>query len=185
MAALGLAPLCGRTAVESKELTAYQLIKEANRHVGEDAKDKVVQLRSEKSIGTLTPNIWYVVFYDPDATAKATEVKFAAGQKLSVKRPPRVFELASRAYLPLPRERMKVDSDRALETAAKEPLLKNVKLLASRLILERWEEIPVWKVRFWAASLRKPNKDVEIGEVFVSADEGKVVKNDLHIDRLD
>ena len=40
------------------DMTAYQLIKEGNRYVGEDAKDKVVQIRSEKSIGVLTPNIW-------------------------------------------------------------------------------------------------------------------------------
>src|SRR3954467_510854 len=75
------------------EKTAFELAKEADKHVGEDAKGKVVQLRSEKSIGSLTPTIWYVVMYDPDATAKATEIKFGAGQKLSVKRPERVLEL--------------------------------------------------------------------------------------------
>src|SRR5258706_1174384 len=82
------------------ELTALELIKEGSRHVGEDARDKVVQIRSEKSLGTMTPNIWYVVYYDLDATAKATEVKFGAGQKLAVKRPARVFELAGKAHLP-------------------------------------------------------------------------------------
>ena len=44
------------------ELTAFELIKEANRYVGEDAKDKVVQIRSEKSVASLTPDIWWVVF---------------------------------------------------------------------------------------------------------------------------
>jgi hypothetical protein len=51
----------------SSESSALSLIKEANRHVGEQVKDQVVQIRSEKSIGSLTPNVWYVVFYDPDA----------------------------------------------------------------------------------------------------------------------
>src|SRR5581483_2568313 len=69
------------------DTTAFQLIKEANEYVGKEAKDKVVQIRSEKSVGTLTPNIWYVVFFDPDATFKSTEVKFGAGQKMEVKRP--------------------------------------------------------------------------------------------------
>src|SRR6476661_9807496 len=86
-----LALLCG--AARAGDLTAFQLAKEADKHVGEDAKGKIVQIRSEKSIGSLTPNIWYVVLYDTDATAKATEVKFGAGQKLSVKRPARVLEL--------------------------------------------------------------------------------------------
>jgi hypothetical protein len=172
-------------AADDKELTAFQLIKEGNRHVGEDARDKVVQIRSEKSIGTLIPNIWYVVFYDPDATAKATEVKFGAGQKLAVKRPARVFELAGNAHLPMDREKLKIDSDKALDTALQDPLLKNLKILASRLTLEKWEEAPVWKVRLWAGRLRNPNKDVDIGEVFISAETGKVMKNDLHIDRVD
>ena len=56
--------------------TAFELIKMGNQYVGVESKDKVVQIRSEKSIGRLVPNIWYVVYYDPDATLKAVEVKF-------------------------------------------------------------------------------------------------------------
>jgi len=166
-------------------MTAFQLVKEGNRHVGEDAKDKVVQIRSEKSLGTLTPNIWYVVYYDLDATAKATQVKFGGGVKLEVKRPTRLFELAGSSHMPLDREKLKVDSDKAIEIATAEPLLKNLKILATRLTLERYEGIPVWKVRLWAAKLRNPNKDADIGEVFIVAETGKVIKNDLHIDRVD
>src|SRR5947208_11995644 len=110
------------------EPTAFELIKEGNRHVGEEAKDKVVQIRSEKSIGTLTPTIWYVVYYDPDATAKATEVKFGAGKKLAVKRPARVLEPFLGTHKPLNREKMKIDSDKAIDVATKEPLLNNLKL---------------------------------------------------------
>src|SRR4051812_20699867 len=47
------------------EPTAFELAKEANRYVGEQAKDKIVQIRSEKSVGSMSPNIWYVVIYDP------------------------------------------------------------------------------------------------------------------------
>jgi hypothetical protein len=178
-------PLSQAMADAGKEATAFQLIKEGNRHVGEDAKDKVVQIRSEKSLGTLTPNIWYVVYYDLDATAKATQVKFGGGTKLEVKRPSRIFELAGTAHLPLDRDRLKVDSDKAIQTAIAEPLLKNLKLLSTRLTLERWEDMPVWKVRLWAAKLRNPSKDADIGEVFISAETGKVVRNDLRIDRVD
>ena|SRR5438093_1194659 len=69
------------------ELTAFELIKEANRYVGEQSKDKVVQIRSEKSVGSLTPVVWFVVLYDPTATLKAAEVQFAAGKMVGVKRP--------------------------------------------------------------------------------------------------
>lgn len=167
------------------DLTAYQLIKEGNRYVGEDAKDKVVQIRSEKSLGTLTPNIWYVVFYDPDATFKATEVKFGAGQKLDVKRPWRMLEPATGDDKKLDRKKMNVDSDKAISTATSEPLLQNLKVTASQLWLERSDEGPVWKVRLWAAKLRNPSADANIGDVYVSANNGKVVRRDLHINRVD
>ena len=168
--------------------TAFALIKEGNRHVGDDAKDRVVQVRSEKSIGTLVPNIWHVVYYDPDATARATEVKFMAGQKVSVKRPARLLEPITGAHKELPNARLKIDSDRALDLAKAEPLLKNLTLKASQLKLERrsaTDETPVWKVELWAAKLSNPNKSVSIGEVFLSAEDGKILKNDLKIQHVD
>ncbi len=173
-------------AKADEEPTAFELIEEGNRHVGEDAKGRVVQIRSEKSVGSLTPNIWYIVFFDPDATAKATEVKFGAGKKLSVKRPARLLEPIFGGHKELDREKLKVDSDRAIEIAKEEPLLKNLTLTATRLKLERGDnDQPVWKVTLWAQRLRQPEKSVDIGEVHVSAEDGKVVKNDLKISRVD
>ena len=176
-------------AVFAAEPTAFELIKEGNRHVGEEAKDQVVQIRSEKSIGTLTPSIWYVVYFDPDATAKATEVKFGAGKKMSVKRPARVLEPFLGTHKPLNREKLKLDSDKVIDIATKEPLLNNLKLKATQLWLERetWsaDDSPIWKVRIWAGKLRHPEDDVDIGELFISAESGKVLKNDLHINRVD
>src|SRR5213075_2082799 len=139
------------------EPTAFELIKEGNRHLGEDAKGRVVQIRSEKSVGGLTPNIWFVVYYDPDATAKATEVKFAAGTKVSVKRPARILEPITRSHRELPREKLKVDSNKAIEIAKNDPLLKNLTLTNTELKLERGEgDLPVWKVKLWASKIRKP-----------------------------
>ena len=183
---MGLLLVLCRTAVAA-EPTAFDLVKEGNRHVGEEARNRVVQIRSEKSIGTLTPNVWYVVYFDPDATAKATEVKFAGGKKISVKRPARILEPITGAHKELAKDKLKVDSDRAIKIASEEPVLKNVTLKASRLSLERWggDDLPVWKVRLWAAKLKNPNDNTDIGEVIVAADDGKVVKNDLHINRVD
>src|SRR5678815_396045 len=111
-------------------MTAFELLKEANRYVGEQARDKVVQIRSEKSIGTMSPNIWYVVLYDSTASLKATEVKFGAGKMLTVKRPMRLLEPVTGGDAPLDREKLKVDSDEAIKTALKEPLLENIKVTA-------------------------------------------------------
>ena len=106
--------------------TALSLAKEANRYVGEQAKDKLVQIRSEKSANGVTPNVWYVVFYDPTAALKATEVKFANGQMVDVKRPLRLLEATSRASEPLDRSKIKIDSDKAIKLALKEPLLEKL-----------------------------------------------------------
>jgi hypothetical protein len=69
------------------ELTALALIQESNQHVGAEARDQVLQLRSEKSVAGLTPRIWYVLHYDRAATMRATEVKFGGGEMLQVARP--------------------------------------------------------------------------------------------------
>jgi len=172
------------------DTTAFQLIKEANEYVGKEAKDKVVQIRSEKSVGTLTPNIWYVVFFDPDATFKSTEVKFGAGQKMEVKRPMRMLEMV-KAEKVFDRTKLKVDSDEAIRIATKQPLLANLTMKATQLWLDSNLKSdlsvtsPVWRVRLWAAKLRNPNDNADIGEVFISAEDGKVLKTDIHPDRVD
>lgn len=167
------------------ESSALSLIKEANRHVGEQVKDQVVQIRSEKSIGSLTPNVWQVVFYDPDATFKATEVKFAAGQKQEVTRPLRVLELGMGNHKPLDRSKVKVDSDRAIKTALTAPLLKPLKVTATQLWLRHGALGPEWKVRLWAAKLRNPTEDADIGEIYIASDSGEIIRTDLHINRVD
>lgn len=173
----------GRVACAG-EMTAFQLIKEADRYVGEEAKDQVVQLRSEKSIGSLQPNIWYVVFYDPDATFKATEVKFGGGKKLDVKRPMRMLEMAS-GNSKLDSKKLNTDSDKAIKIATADPLLNNIKVTATQLWLDKGDDGPTWKVRLWAQKLRDPSRDADIGDIYITSDDGKVVKRDLHIDRLD
>jgi hypothetical protein len=183
-AAVSLA-IVNQARSDDKEPTAFELIKMGNEYVGKEAKDRVVQIRSDKSVGTLTPNIWYVVYYDPDATAKAVEVKFAAGNKVAVKRPARVLEFFS-GNREMEKTKLKIDSDKALATATKDPLLKNLTLHSTQMWLQIDRDYGiVWKVRLWAAKLRRPADSAEIGDIYISADEGKVVRNDLHPDKVD
>lgn len=180
-----LLSLAGFTSVaQGGSLTAFQLVKEGNRYIGEQAKDKVVQIRSEKSIASLTPNIWYIVYYDSTAKFRATEVKFGAGKMLEVTRPMRLFERVAEEKQ-LDAAKLKIDSDKAIAIAQKEPLLENLTLKASQLKLEKGEDGPVWKVRLWAAKLRKPSDMADIGEVIISSETGKVVSADLKINRVD
>ena len=172
----------------AKEPTAFELAKEGNRYVGEQSKDQIVQIRSEKSVGSLTPDMWYVVYYDPDAPLKAVEVKFGVGKKMDVKRPVRLIEPIIKAQDPLPKDKLKIDSDEAIKIASQEPLLARLTLKASLLTLERRsvdDYTPVWKVRLWAAKLKNPNDNTAVGEVIVSATDGTVLKSDVKPDHVD
>ncbi len=180
--ALVFALACGARAGDP---TAFDLAKMGNQYVGVQSKDKVVQIRSEKSVASLTPDIWYVVYYDPDATFKAVEVKFGAGQKLDVSHPARILEMATDEHAVLDKDKLKIDSDRALNIASSQPLLKNLTLKASKLTLGHGDEGPVWKVQLWAAKLKDPNDDADIGVVTLSATDGSVVKTDLHPNSVD
>jgi hypothetical protein len=185
IAALLVLALPLMSTAATKELTAFDLIKEGNRYVGEHVRDKVVQIRSEKSVGGITPTIWYVVYYDTTASLKAMEVKFGAGRMLDVKRPMRLLEPTHGGDLPLDRAKLKTNSDQAIATALKEPLLEKLTITGTALKLDRQRDGTIaWRVRIWAAKLRNPNKDVDVGDVYINAEDGKVLRNDLHINRV-
>jgi len=184
--ALGLA-----VSLNGADLTAFGLIKEGNEYVSKEAQNKVIQIRSERSVGGLTPAVWYVTYYDPDATFKATEVKFGAGKKMNVKRPARVWDRIDGTDAALDRKRMRVDSDRAAQIALKQPLLEKLTIKATRLVLDRAgnaglgdKSLPAWRVELWAAKLANPNRMTHIGQIIVSADDGKVLVTDLNINRV-
>lgn len=169
-----------------EEPTAFALIKEGNRYIGEQAKDQVVQIRSEKSVASLIPSIWYISYYDPTAAFKAVEVKLGSGKMLDVSRPFRMIQRVTGAKRPLESDLLKVDSDQAIQTVLKEPLLANLTIRATAAKLERGEnDQPVWKVRIWAAKLRDPSRDANLGEVILSAEDGRILENNLKIRRVD
>lgn len=181
---LALAVAVSRTFAADNP-TAFELIKLGDKYVGDQSKDKVVQIRSEKSIASLTPNIWYVVYYDPDANFKSVEVKFGAGQKMDVSHPWRILEMGSDAHKTFDNSKLKTDSDRAIETATTQPLLSNLTLKATQLWLLHGDNGPEWKVEIWAAKLRNPNDNADVGAVWLSAEDGSVIKSDLHPNNVD
>jgi hypothetical protein len=177
--------LLGVLAASGAEPTAFELIKEGNRSLGEQSKDKVLGIHSDKSIAGLTPNIWYVVYFDPDTPFKRVEVKFGAGRQMGVKREMHPFGGSGSLEKVLDLKKLKVDSDRAIKTATAEPLVAKLTLKATQLWLEYNDGAPAWKVRLWAAKLKKPDATADIGDVFISAESGEVVKSDLHINKVD
>ena len=81
--------------------------------------------------------------------------------------------------------KLKVDSDKALSIATSQPLLKNLTVKATQFWLQHVDQGPEWKVKLWAAKLKAPNEDADIGVVFISATDGSMVKTDLHPNSVD
>jgi hypothetical protein len=200
LAAIGFVFVSNLEALGADNPTAFQLVREGDHYVAEQCRDKIVQIRSERSFGNLHPNIWCILYHDPTAALKVTEVKFGAGKMLEVRRPLRLLEPLTGGDLPLDSEKLKFDSDEAINKALKEPLLENVRVTATQLKLERMgEEVEgaeghgargaaVWKIRLWARRVgeasRSTDGSTDIGEIWVSATDAKVVKVDVHPGRL-
>ena len=172
-------------SVRADDVTAFNLITEANKYVGDDVKNKVVEIRSEKSVTGLTPNVWYVAFDDEDATFKIAEVKFEGGKKANVRRPTRPLELTSMNKEIMDRKKLNIDSDKALSAATADSTLSGVKLLYTQMWLQNSKDGgPAWKIKLWAQKTDHPDKTADIGEIYVSADDGKVTRRDLHLEHL-
>jgi hypothetical protein len=166
------------------EPTAFALLKDGNRHVAEEVKDKVLQIRSGKSAEGLTPTIWFILYYDVHARTRETELTFENGRMQKSRHPFRLFARAGASSNILDNAKLKIDSDVALSTSEKDPLLEKLKLTHSQMTLEQWEDGVVWKITFWAEKTRESGKTAEIGKIFVNAEDGKVVHRDLHLERV-
>lgn len=174
----------GAWMARAADPTALELIKEGNRFIGEQSRDKVLSIRSDKSVAGLTPAIWYVSYYDPDVTSKRVEVKFGVGRQMGINRSWRPLGGGGAMEKIMDLTKLKVDSDRAIKIAAAEPLLAKLTIKATQLWLEKEAGTPVWKVRLWAAKLSKPDSTAELGDMFISAETGEVIKSDLHINKV-
>jgi hypothetical protein len=178
-AVLGLAT----ALVASAEPTALDLVNKGDQYVGVQSKDKVLQISSDKSVATLTPNIWHIDYFDPDSTFKIVEVKFGAGQEMEVAHPMHMFPSKSQDVFDL--GKLKVDSDRALNIAASQPLLKALTLRSSKMTLMNSDDGVVWKVELWAAKVGDSTKEADIGSVTISTADRSVVRSDLHPSNAD
>ncbi len=175
-AVLGLAT----ARVALAEPTALDLIKKGNDYVGIQSKDKVVQIYSDRSVASLEPNIWHVVYYDPTVFSKTVEVKFEAGEQTGVAHTIRPFQLPAKPSQVVDLSKVTVDSDHAVDIAASQPLLKGLKLRYSKVILQNGDNGPEWKIELWAAKVSDPTKDANVGTVHISAADGSVIQSALH-----
>ncbi|MEI9959923.1 MAG: hypothetical protein WDM76_01970 [Limisphaerales bacterium] len=100
-------------------------------------------------------------------------------------RPGRFLERFSDEKQPLDASKLKIDSDKAAKIAIAQPVLKNLTLKATQLWLEHGDLGPQWRVKLWAAKLKNPNDNADIGIVILSAADGSILKVDLHPNSVD
>lgn len=179
----GLLLLAAVPALAGSPPTAFQLIQDGNHYVGDPSRNQVLEINSDKSIAGLTPSIWTVSYFDPDAVSRVVKVKFGAGLKLDVSRPWRPFDSAKKTEV-LDMDSFRVDSDQAIKIATAQQVLAPFTLKATQLRLAPCADGIVWRVRLWAAKLGQPKTSVDIGEIYVSPVDGKVVRASLNISRL-
>ena len=160
--------------------TALNLIKKGNDYVGMPSRNKVLEISSDKSVTSVEPKIWHVVYYDPTVISKSVEVKFGAGEEMNVSHPMRPFQLPASEHDILDQSKLNVDSDRALSIATSQPLLKSLNVKASRMTLQNSYAGPVWNVELYASKIHDSSKLASIGYVRISANDGSVIKSDLN-----
>ena len=160
-------------------LTAFALVKVGDKFVSPKAKDQITQIHSERSAGSLIPDIWYVDYFDPTTAFKTTEVKFIAGKMAEIRQPKHVLDAFS-GTKKLRWKNMKVDSDRALAMALQQPMLKGLILQSAQYWLERTAAGSTWRIRFWTSRPGKPAQVDDIGELYISSKNGEILKNELH-----
>lgn len=176
-AVLGLAS----SSIALAEPTALDLIKRGNDYVGMPSRDKVVKVYSERSVASLEPNIWHVVYYDASsAPMRTADVKFEAGQEADLTHPIPPFTLPAKPSQIIDLSKITVDSDRAVDIAKSQPLLKGLNLRYSRVTLQKGDNGPEWKVEFWAAKVSDPTRDANVGYVRLSAADGSIYQSNLH-----
>lgn len=185
IALVGAMILGARGASRAAEPTAFDLVRRGDQFVGIQSKDQVVQIHSEKSVGGLAPNRWYIVYHDPDAMFKAVQVGFNSGAETAVTHPMRLMAMFKGGRKTLDPAGLRVDSDQAIRLATAQPLLASLKLTATQLSLDNGQNGPEWHVAIWATRPNKPEEDVSLGSVSLSAKDGSVMNVDLRPANVD
>lgn len=176
---LALAPRAEAAPLPTNNPPAFVLARSGDQYLDPKARDKIIEIHSEQSTNGLVPGVWYIDYFDPTTVFKRTELKFVAGQMVENTKPKRFVDVFSGSKQ-LSWRKLKVDSDRALAIALKQPQLTNVHLQATQFWLTRTVNAADWKIRFWTRSVGKPDELSEIGDLYISTRTGEVLKNELH-----
>jgi serine/threonine protein kinase len=163
------------------EFTALQLVKLGNHYINEESQDEVIQITSEKTVESLTPESWRINYYNPKATFKVTEVRFENGKMIRVREPDRVFNIfAPGARKPMDLSTINLDSDDALKVVMDLPEAQAQTIISVEMKLQRgFGGFPVWQINLFGESQSNASYEKDLGTVILLATDGKILKNTL------
>lgn len=150
--------------------TALALAREGDKYLDAKARGKIVDLHSDKSVGGLTPSTWHITYFNPTIMLKRTEIEFVSGRKTELSHPNGMSGWLSGTKV-LQTRKIRMDSDRALALASKEPNLKGLNLQASQVWLEATTIGPAWKIRLWS------DKPEAVADIKIATRDGKIIES--------
>ena len=147
-------------------LSGLRALKIAQRRLRPEVRAKLLSVSSARSNGNLVPDAWRFVFQDLATSDHCRVVTVAA--KASSEHPDTVEAFSSpkgenvAEFLPIPQNKLLVDSDQALEQARKSSKLKGIKGVEFRLVQPGSGREPYWQLHFYAEG-KDPVATVQVG----------------------
>ena len=158
--AFGFAPAGDQTT-----LTALRALKIAQRRLRPEVRSKLLSVSSARTDATLAPEAWRFVFLDLETSGHCRIVTVAA--KASSEHPDTVEAFSSAkaenvaSLVPIPQNKLLVDSTKALEEVRGSSKLKGVQSAQYRLVQPRTGKEPLWHLQFFAEG-PEPIVDFEV-----------------------
>jgi hypothetical protein len=153
-----------------KTMTAFEVLKEARRQLGNRSGKDVLSMESEN--GKLRPRYWWITFYDESLFLKKRVIQMIGPEMIQNIEPGNPFDGGNKKYVIDP-ESLKYDSDKCitfLERMAKD---NGIPLHSINVRLEKphpGETSPIWFFEFFNS------KNEKLGKVSISASTGKVTE---------
>ena len=142
-------------ANKQSSLTALRALKIAQRRLRPEVRAKLLSVSSARSDGSLAPEAWRFVFFDPATSGNCRVVTVAA--KTSSEHPDTVeafssakTESAPAATHAIAQNKWGVDSDQALAQTRGVAKLKGILAAEYRLSQPRSGQEPLWTLSFYA-----------------------------------
>jgi hypothetical protein len=153
-----------------KPLTAFEVLKHAEKQLGEKYSKKLVSMESQNA--KLRPRYWWIRFYDDTVWLKVRAVQMIGPEMIRNIIPGNPFDGGNAEHLIDP-DQLKYDSERCIAFIEKAAAQNQIPLHALNAKLEKphpGESNPIWTFDWLDET------DVSLGKISISATTGKVTE---------